>query len=90
MEKIRLILISLVLTGCVTATPVSLSDGRKGYEIKCSGTARTYADCRNKASEVCGGRYKELDKEEFSQLIPNYSTGTYLQGRQRLMTVVCD
>ena len=91
MKKLNflIIIISIIITGCVTSRPVSLSDGKTGYEISCPGTARSYADCRNKAAEVCGGNYRELDKEEFSSLIPNYSTGTYMQGRSRKMTVVC-
>ena len=84
-----LVIITMILTGCVRVTPVSLGDGRNAYELSCPGGARSYADCRNKAAEVCGGNYRELDKEEFSSLIPNYSTGTYMQGRSRRMTVVC-
>jgi len=58
-----------LLSGCVTAKPITMPDGAAGYEIKCPGTARSIGDCMNKAREVCGGNYKVIDKEETSSLM---------------------
>ena len=88
--QLVLVITTLILTGCVRVTPVSLGDGRNAYEISCPGGARSYADCRNKAAEDCGGKYKELDAEEYSSgafVDPN--SGMIFQGRKRRLTVVC-
>jgi len=74
----------------VRVTPVSLGDGTNAYELSCPGSGRGMADCRNKAAEICGGKYKELDAEEYSSgawVDPN--SGMMFQGRQRRLTVVC-
>ena len=88
--QLVLVITTLILTGCVRVTPVSLGDGRNAYEISCPGGARSYADCRNKAAEICGGKYKELDKDEYSSgVFVDYNSGMVFQGRQRRLTVVC-
>ena len=80
----------MILTRCVRVTPVTLGDGTNAYELSCPGSARSYADCRNKAAEICGGKYKELDKDEYSSgAFVDYNSGMIFQGRQRRMTVVC-
>ena len=88
--QIVLVIITIIFTGCVRVTPVSLGDGTNAYELSCPGSARSYADCRNKAAEICGGKYKELDKEEYSSgAFRDPNSGMIFQGRQRRMTVVC-
>ena len=80
----------MILTGCVRVSPVTLGDGKNAYELSCTDSARSYADCRNKAAEICGGKYKELDKDGYSiGAFLDYNTGMIFQGRQRRMTVVC-
>jgi hypothetical protein len=54
----------MILTGCVRVSPVTLGDGTTAYELSCPGSARSFADCRNKAAEIFGGKYKGLDKDE--------------------------
>ena len=88
--QLVLVITTLILTGCVKVKPVSLGDGTNGYEISCPGSARSYADCRNKAAEVCGGKYKELDAEEYtSGAYVDYNSGMIFQGRKRRITVIC-
>ena len=86
----------MILTRCVRVTPVTLGDGTNAYELSCPGGARSYADCRNKAAEICSnyhyksGKYKEVDAEEYSSgafVDPN--SGMIFQGRKRRLTVVC-
>ena len=90
MKNIPFFILTIILTGCVRVTPVSLGDGRNAYELSCPGGARSYADCRNKAAEICGGKYKELDKAEYSSgVFVDYNSGMIFQGRQRRLTVVC-
>ena len=94
--QIVLVIITIIFTGCVRVTPVSLGDGTNAYELSCPGSARSYADCRNKAAEICSnyhyksGKYKEVDAEEYSSgafVDPN--SGMIFQGSQRRMTIVC-
>ena len=87
--QIVLVIITIIFTGCVRVTPVSLGDGRNAYELSCPGGARSYADCRNKAAEICGGKYKELDKDEYSGGAFVSNTGMIINVKQRRMTVVC-
>ena len=87
--QIVLVIITIIFTGCVRVTPVSLGDGTRAYELSCPGSARSFADCRNKAAEICGGKYKELDKDEYSSgVFVDYNSGMIFQVRQRRMTVV--
>ena len=90
MKNIPFFILTIILTGCVRVTPVTLGDGTNAYELSCLGSGRGMADCRNKAAEICGGKYKELDAEEYSSgawVDPN--SGMMFQGRQRRLTVVC-
>ena len=90
MKNIPFFILTIILTGCVRVTPVTLGDGTNAYELSCRGSGRGMADCRNKAAEICGGKYKELDAEEYSSgawVDPN--SGMMFQGRQRRLTVVC-
>ena len=96
MKKITIFILTIILTGCVRVTPVSLGDGTRAYELSCPGSARSFADCRNKAAEICSnyhyksGKYKEVDAEEYSSgafLEP--TSGMIFQSRQRRMTIVC-
>ena len=93
MEKIALIvlvLITIILTGCgMKHKEVNMGDGTTAYEISCGGTMRSYADCRNYAAEICNGKYKELDKEEYNAKTQNFYTGQKYNLRKRQMTVVC-
>ncbi len=87
-----LVIITMILTGCapfLKVIPVTLGDGTNAYEISCPGAARSYADCRNKAAEICGGKYKELDKDEYSGGAFVSNTGMIINIKQRRMTVVC-
>ena len=90
MKKITIFILTIILTGCVRVTPVTLGDGTNAYELSCPGSARSYADCRNEAAEICGGKYKELDKDEYGGgAFVDYNTSMIFQVRQRRMTVVC-
>ena len=67
-------------------TPVSLGDGTRAYELSCPGSARSFADCRNKAAGICGGKYKELDKDEIVQVSSLNNLKTHTEINQS----ICD
>lgn len=58
-----LALVTIFLTGCVSASKSYLPDGSKGYEVTCNGTGRSWSDCYEKAAEVCApSKFEVVDK----------------------------
>ena len=54
-------LIVLLLAGCATSSPTFLPSGDKGFSLDCSGSARTWNMCYEKAGELCGSKgYKVI------------------------------
>lgn len=47
---------SAALLGCASSSQVYLPDGRQGYALNCSGTARSWGACFQKAGEICQSR----------------------------------
>lgn len=55
------ILLLLLLAGCAsTAKEIHLPDGSLGQSIDCSGTARTWGNCYERAGRICGTRGYEV------------------------------
>lgn len=83
----------LIICGCSPAPrSVTLPDGRQGYELNCSGTARTYSDCMNLAAQACGGPYQVFDQEEHStgaMAMPVGNSVSVITGQHRTMLVTC-
>jgi len=46
----------LALAGCATASKTYGPDGREAYSINCSGTARSWGMCMEKAGDLCGAK----------------------------------
>lgn len=46
--------IAVVLVGCASASKTYGPDGREAYSINCSGTARNWGMCMEKAGNLCG------------------------------------
>ena len=46
----------LTVSGCATASKTYGPDGREAYSLNCSGTARSWGDCLEKAGEICATR----------------------------------
>lgn len=51
MKAIPLLLV--LLAGCASSKSAYLPDGSKGHSIDCSGTARSWGMCYEKAGELC-------------------------------------
>ena len=78
------------MIGCSpTHKTVNLGDVTTAYEINCYSVLRSYADCRNYAAEICNGKCKELDKEEYNQNTTNFATVQRMNVRKRNMNVGC-
>lgn len=52
-----------LLSACASATETYTADGKKGYSLTCSGNARNWGMCYEKAGELCGPKgYTVLQK----------------------------
>ena len=54
--KTTIVFAALILTGCATSQETYTESGRPGYTIDCSGTARNWGMCYEKAGNICRER----------------------------------
>jgi hypothetical protein len=52
----------LLLSGCVSVTPVRLPEGAHGYSLICAPHQHESASCLNKAAELCHGPYQVVSQ----------------------------
>ncbi len=56
-------LIAATLSACASSRPVYTSDGKRGHNINCSGSALNWGMCYEKAGKICGEKgYEVLQK----------------------------
>jgi hypothetical protein len=82
----------LFLCGCASATPTYTSDGKPGYGLTCSGAARSWGMCYEKAGELCGTKgYVVLEKSGEQGAIANVnaSGGFASTTNTRTMIIRC-
>ncbi|WON77586.1 hypothetical protein [Serratia sp. UGAL515B_01] len=46
----------ILLSGCANSSKTYAPDGREAYSIDCSGLARTWGMCLEKAGDLCGAK----------------------------------
>jgi hypothetical protein len=56
LARLLVALLGLALTGCTSAKPITMPDGRQGYSLDCSGSVLTWEDCFEQADLFCKGR----------------------------------
>lgn len=57
MRRILMVLAAMsLLQACATASKTYGPDGREAYSLNCSGTARSWGMCLEKAGDICGNR----------------------------------
>ena len=54
---------TMILAGCATSSQTVLPSGARGYSIGCSGSALTWAQCYEKAGDLCPHGYKIVEQE---------------------------
>lgn len=76
-SKIYKLLCSLgivtLLLGCASASKTYGPDGREVHSINCSGLARTWGMCLEKAGEICGAKGYDV-------MTSTGDTGAFVQG----------
>lgn len=83
-----MIALCALLAGCATATPIFTPDGRKGFAIDCSGGGLTWAECMQKAGEICGSAgYDTFTQNGDQSLVA--TNGFAAMSATRSMTIAC-
>lgn len=52
----KMVILLVLLAGCASARQTYLPDGQVGYTLDCSGQARNWNMCLEKAGELCASR----------------------------------
>lgn len=82
----------VVLGGCASARQTYTSDGKLGHSVNCSGTARNWGMCYEKAGELCGSKgYVVLQKsgEQGAMATTTQEGGFATSTFSRTMIVQC-
>jgi len=93
MKLILLVLaINAVVAGCASSSQTYTADGRVGHSLNCSGTARNWGMCEQKAGEICGARgYDILSTMGDKGLIATAGGGNFFASTtiSRTMLIAC-
>ena len=87
-----LITAAVLLAGCASSSKTYTSDGREGYSLNCSGLARNWGHCLEKAGEICGTKgYDVLAQSGDSGALVTATTQTTQGGSviNRSMLIAC-
>jgi hypothetical protein len=86
------VLLAILLTGCASSSPTYTASGKQGHSINCSGTARNWGHCLEKAGEICGARgYDVLDRsDQRGAVVGANSQGLFATSTfNRTMVIAC-
>ena len=85
-------LVTVFLVGCASSSQTYTADGRVGHSLDCSGTARNWGMCEQKAGELCGTRdYEILSTTGDRGVIATAGGGNFFAGTtiSRTMLITC-
>ena len=87
-----ILLLGIILSGCASATKVTLPSGEKGFSIDCSGTAVPISKCMEKAGEVCPSGYEVISShnERGTMFNPFQGKGEYIPTSNKGMMIRCN
>jgi hypothetical protein len=54
--QVLVVVIALAVGGCASTSKTYDAQGREAYTLNCSGWARSWAMCQEKAGNLCGSR----------------------------------
>lgn len=91
MNKLFLVAIVLVLTGCATSATTHAVRGVSGIEIDCSGLGSGWEKCYKRAAKECKGQgYKVITRSDDAKDQDQYPFGFNPAGYlTRTMLVMC-
>ncbi|MBA1379314.1 hypothetical protein [Pseudomonas brassicacearum] len=91
MNKLFLVAIVLVLTGCATSAKTHAVPGVSGIEIDCSGLGSGWEKCYKRAAKECKGQgYKVITRSDDAKDQDQYPFGFNPAGYlTRTMLVMC-
>jgi hypothetical protein len=92
MKRIGIALFALALSACASSRATYTADGRQGHSLNCSGLARTWGMCEEKAGEICGARgYDILSTTSDSGVIATANDAGFMAGNtiSRTMLIAC-
>ena len=91
--RLTVVLLSVVLAaGCASSRETYTSEGKRGHSLNCSGTARNWGMCYEKAGEICGSKgYVVLEKtgEQGAMAAANPQGGFATTTHSRSMVIQC-
>ena len=88
----RALIALFVLVGCASSSPTYMPDGKQGYALNCSGAARNWGMCFEKAGELCGSKGYEVvgrDGEPLAAVGGSYQGFAGAASFSRSMLVKC-
>jgi hypothetical protein len=92
MKILFIILFIFIFVGCANSRQTYTPDGRVGHSINCSGTARNWGMCEEKAGEICKERgYDVLSANGDNGAIVTANNRQYLATTtiSRTMLIAC-
>lgn len=81
-----------LLVGCASSSKTFDAEGKEAYVLNCSGTARNWGMCYEKAGEICGTKgYEIVQKSGDTGWIAGGSTSGFAGGStiSRSMVIRC-
>ncbi|TAG47302.1 MAG: hypothetical protein EAZ30_09970 [Betaproteobacteria bacterium] len=81
------------LSGCASSRPTYTASGKAGHVLDCSGTARNWGMCLEKAGEHCGRKgYSVLERsDERGKMVSATRDSVYATTTtKRIMLIACN
>lgn len=82
----------LALAGCANSTKTYGPDGKAAYSLNCSGSARSWGHCEEKAGKICGEKgYTIVSRSTDQNAMMGGSGSTWYgqAGNSRSMLIKC-
>jgi hypothetical protein len=92
MRKMPLLVATILLSACATATQTYGPDGRPAYSLNCSGAALSWGECESKAGNICGTHgYTVVTRSSDQNSTIGAGAGGLFgsSGNSRSMTIQC-
>lgn len=82
----------MALAGCANSSKTYGPDGKAAYSLNCSGSARSWGHCEEKAGKICGAKgYNIMSRSTDQNAMAGGSGGSWYgqAGNSRSMLIQC-